>query len=88
MKLIEILQSQGSTTAKEEALKRQAKRVELQAQADLLETESKISELEEERQKELLNQEISLSKIVEIEMEIDSYREGKRRIETKIKEWF
>lgn len=88
MKLLDIMLNRGTEAQEQAQLKRKVRRVQLQAETDLLETQSKIAELEGKVDKLLLEDEPSLTKVVELEMEIDSYKEGEKRMKKKIGEWF
>lgn len=88
MKLLDQLKNQNDEAQKEQQLKARVKRIELQAQADLLETQSKLEELKEERSNLLLQEEYSVAKEIALDIEIESYERGIERLEKKLEDLF
>ena len=80
--------SQGTEEKKQQQLLHSAKQAELQAQADILETQSKVAQLQQELEDLKSSSKLSLPKIIEKQVELASYQEGLAHLEELVKELF
>ena len=80
--------SQGSEEKKQQQLVNTAERAKLQAQADILETRSKVAQLQSELEDLKSSSKLSLPKIVEKQGELDSYVQGLQILENLFAELF
>ena len=80
---------QQSTADKEQSqVSHQVAQDKLQAQADLLETQRRVSVKKQELEELKSAETLSLSKIIQVQDELEGYEKGVKAIETLIEELF
>lgn len=80
--------SQGTEEKKAQQLSHLAKQAALQAQGDLLETQSKVEQLKQELEDLKSSSKLSLPNIIAKQVELASYEEGLKHCEALVKELF
>lgn len=87
MKRVELLK-QSKETRDEQMLSHTIQQEQLQAQADLLETQKKVAQLKQKLETLKSAEELSLPEIVGTQVELEGYQAGEKALKELIKELF
>lgn len=87
MKRVELLK-QSKEERDEQLLSHTIQQEQLQAQADLLETQQKVAQLKRKLERLKSVEELSLPEIVATQVELEGYQAGEKALKALIKELF